>query len=119
MLIIPFGLCVTFSRIVRGARQGRALLAVMVGFVVAATAVYAAEVGGNPLHLTAGADPALGNMEGKDIRIGLPLMTRFTAATTSASCGAVDAMFDSFTPLGGSVPIFLIQLGASAQPAGL
>jgi K+-transporting ATPase ATPase A chain len=119
MLIIPFGLCVTFGRIVRDARQGWALLAVMVGFVVAATAaVYAAEAGGNPLHLAAGVDPALGNMEGKDVRIGLPLMALFTAATTGASCGAVNAMFDSFTPLGGLVPIFLIQLG-EVLPGGV
>ena len=69
--VIPFALCLTFGAIVGNRRQGWVLLAVMLGFVVAATAaVYAAEAGGNPLHLAAGVDPALGNMEGKDVRFG-------------------------------------------------
>jgi len=117
--IIPFGLCVTFGRIVGDARQGRALLAVMLGFVVVATAlIYASEAGGNPLLAAAGVDPAQGNMEGKDVRFGLALVALFTATTTGASCGAVNAMFDSFTPLGGLVPLFLIQLG-EVLPGGV
>ena len=117
--VIPFGLCLTFGRIVGDLRQGRALLAVMVGFVLVATlAIYAAEAGGNPLHLAAGVDPALGNMEGKDVRFGQALAALFTATTTGASCGAVNAMLDSFTPLGGLVPLFLIQLG-EVLPGGV
>jgi K+-transporting ATPase ATPase A chain len=111
-VMIPFGLCLSFGRIVGDIRQGRALLAVMVGFVLVATlGIYAAEAGGNPLHLAAGVAPDLGNMEGKDIRFGQALVALFTATTTGASCGAVNAMFDSFTPLGGLIPLFLIQLG--------
>jgi K+-transporting ATPase ATPase A chain len=117
--IIPFGLCVTFGAIVGDRRQGWVLLSVMLGFVLAATAaIYAAEAAGNPLHLAAGVDPALGNMEGKDVRFGQALVALFTATTTGASCGAVNAMFDSFTPLGGLVPLFLIQLG-EVLPGGV
>ena len=117
--VIPFALCLTFGRIVGDRRQGRALLAVMLGFVVVATAaIYAAEAGGNPLLTALGVDPAMGNMEGKDIRFGQPLVALFTATTTGASCGAVNAMFDSFTPLGGMVPMFLIQLG-EVLPGGV
>lgn len=91
----------------------------MLAYVVVATAlVYAAEAGGNPLHIAAGLDPAMGNMEGKEVRFGMALMALFTATTTGASCGAVNAMFDSFTPLGGLVPLFLIQLG-EVLPGGV
>ncbi|MBX9748798.1 MAG: potassium-transporting ATPase subunit KdpA, partial [Roseococcus sp.] len=118
-VVIPFGLCLAFGRIVGDARQGRALLAVMVGFVLVATlAIYAAEAAGNPLHIAAGVSPAQGNMEGKDLRFGLVLAALFTATTTGASCGAVNAMIDSFTPLGGLVPMFLIQLG-EVLPGGV
>ncbi len=117
--IIPFGLCVTFGRIVGDARQGRALLLVMLGFVLVATlAIYAAEAAGNPLMAALGVDPGQGNMEGKDVRFGLALAALFTATTTGASCGAVNAMFSSFTPLGGLVPLFLIQLG-EVLPGGV
>ncbi len=118
-VVIPFGLCLAFGRIVGDARQGRMLLAVMVGFVLVATlAIYAAEAAGNPLHIAAGLSPAQGNMEGKDLRFGLALAALFTATTTGASCGAVNAMLDSFTPLGGLVPMFLIQLG-EVLPGGV
>jgi len=117
--VIPFGLCLAFGRIVGDARQGRALLAVMLGFVLVATlAIYAAEAAGNPLHIAAGVSPAQGNMEGKDLRFGLALAALFTATTTGASCGAVNAMIDSFTPLGGMMPLFLIQLG-EVLPGGV
>ncbi|WP_043839359.1 potassium-transporting ATPase subunit KdpA [Muricoccus aerilatus] len=117
--VIPFALCLTFGRIAGDIRQGRALLAVMVGFVVVATAaIYASEAAGNPLLTALGVDPAMGNMEGKDLRFGLPLVALFTATTTGASCGAVNAMFDSFLPLGGMVPMFLIQLG-EVLPGGV
>lgn len=118
-VVIPFGLCLTFGRVVRDARQGHALLAVMAGFVLLATfAIYAAEAGGNPLHIAAGISPLQGNMEGKDLRFGQALAALFTATTTGASCGAVNAMIDSFTPLGGMVPLFLIQLG-EVLPGGV
>ncbi|MFC7477711.1 potassium-transporting ATPase subunit KdpA [Dankookia sp. GCM10030260] len=117
--VIPFALALTFGHIVRDIRQGWALLVVMLAFVLAGTwAVYAAEAGGNPLHLAAGLDPAMGNMEGKEVRFGQALVALFTATTTGASCGAVNAMFDSFTPLGGLVPLFLIQLG-EVLPGGV
>ena len=117
--VIPFALCLTFGRIVGDIRQGRALLGVMLGFVLVATAaIYAAEAAGNPLLAQLGVDPAMGNMEGKDVRFGLPLVALFTATTTGASCGAVNAMFDSFTPLGGMVPLVLIQLG-EVLPGGV
>ncbi|MEN0075814.1 MAG: potassium-transporting ATPase subunit KdpA, partial [Paracraurococcus sp.] len=117
--VIPFALCLSFGAIVGNRRQGWVLLAVMLGFVLAGTAaVYAAETAGNPLHLALGLDPAQGNMEGKDIRFGQALVALFTATTTGASCGAVNAMFDSFTPLGGLVPLFLIQLG-EVLPGGV
>ena len=110
--VIPFAMALAFGHIVGDRRQGVALAAVMLGFVFAGTAVvYAAEAAGNPLHLAAGLDPALGNMEGKELRFGQALVALFTATTTGASNGAVNAMFDSFTPLGGLVPLFLIQLG--------
>lgn len=117
--VIPFALALAFGRIVGDARQGRALLAVMLIYIVGATAaIYAAEAAGNPLHLAAGLDPALGNMEGKEVRFGLALTALFTATTTGASCGAVNAMLDSFTPLGGLMPLFLIQLG-EVLPGGV
>ncbi len=117
--LIPFALCLSFGAMVGNRRQGWVLLAVMLGFVLAGTAaVYAAEAAGNPLHLAMGVDAAQGNMEGKDLRFGQALVALFTATTTGASCGAVNAMFDSFTPLGGLVPLFLIQLG-EVLPGGV
>jgi K+-transporting ATPase ATPase A chain len=117
--VIPFALCLSFGAMVGNRRQGWVLLAVMLGFVLAGTAaVYAAEAAGNPLHLALGVDAAQGNMEGKDLRFGQALVALFTATTTGASCGAVNAMFDSFTPLGGLVPMFLIQLG-EVLPGGV
>jgi K+-transporting ATPase ATPase A chain len=117
--VIPFALALAFGHIVGDRRQGRALLAVILAFVLAGTwIVYAAEAAGNPLHLAAGVDPAMGNMEGKEVRFGQALVALFTATTTGASNGAVNAMFDSFTPLGGLVPLFLIQLG-EVLPGGV
>lgn len=117
--VIPFALALAFGHMVGQVRQGRALLLVMLGYVLVATAlVYAAEAGGNPLHIAAGLDPTQGNMEGKEVRFGQALVALFTATTTGASNGAVNAMFDSFTPLGGAVPLFLIQLG-EVLPGGV
>jgi K+-transporting ATPase ATPase A chain len=87
--------------------------------VLAATAaVYAAEAHGNPLLARLGVDPAMGNMEGKELRFGIPLSALFAVLTTGTSCGAVIAMHDSFTALGGMVLLFLIQLG-EVLPGGV
>lgn len=117
--VIPFAMALAFGHIVGDRRQGWALLAVMLAFVLGGTwIVYAAEAAGNPLHIALGVDPAAGNMEGKEVRFGQALVALFTATTTGASNGAVNAMFDSFTPLGGLVPLFLIQLG-EVLPGGV
>jgi K+-transporting ATPase ATPase A chain len=119
ILAIPFALALTFGHLVRDIRQGWALFAVMMLFVVAGTAlVYAAEADGNPLHLAAGVDPAMGNMEGKEVRFGAALSALWAVATTGASNGSVNAMHDSFTPLGGLVPMLMIQLG-EVLPGGV
>ncbi len=112
IVAIPFALTVTFGRIVGDARQGWALFAVMGILILAAIGVvYWAEAGGNPLLTALGVDPALGNMEGKEVRFGIPMSALFVALTTGTSCGAVNAMHDSLMPIGGLVPMFLIQLG--------
>jgi potassium-transporting ATPase potassium-binding subunit len=112
MLLISTALTFTFGRIVGDSRQGFALLAVMYALLVAGTAiVYGAETSGNALLASAGVDPSAGNLEGKDIRFGQALTALYVVATTGLSCGAVNAMHDSLTPLGGLVPLFMIQLG--------
>ena len=112
MLLISTALTFTFGKMVGDARQGYALLAAMAILLIAGTGIiYAAETAGNPLLAHAGADAAAGNMEGKEVRFGQALSALYIAATTGLSCGAVNAMHDSLTPLGGLVPLFLIQLG--------
>ncbi|MER2528824.1 MAG: potassium-transporting ATPase subunit KdpA [Candidatus Competibacter denitrificans] len=112
ILLIPAALCHTFGRIVGDARQGWAVLAAMtVLFVVAAMAVMSFEQQGNPTFAALGVDPTAGNLEGKEVRFGSADSALFAAVTTAASCGAVNAMHDSFTPLGGMVPLVLMQLG--------
>ncbi|MGY3040170.1 K+-transporting ATPase ATPase A chain [Rhodanobacter sp. TND4EL1] len=118
IFLIPGGLCVMFGRLVGDRRQGRAILATMlVIFVPLAIALVAAEQAGNPaLHglavdAHASALQAGGNMEGKETRFGIASSGLFAAITTAASCGAVNAMHDSFTPLGGMIPMWLMQLG--------
>lgn len=119
ILAIPFALTIAFGHIVGDVRQGWALFAAMMIFVVAGTAItYAAEAAGNPLHIAAGLDPAGGNMEGKEVRHGIALSALWAVATTGASNGSVNAMHDSFTPLGGLVPMLLIQLG-EVLPGGV
>lgn len=110
IFLIPAGLCFTFGRGVGDLRQGWAVLAAMtVLFVALVLVAIPAEQAGNP-HLAALG--AVGpNMEGKEARFGIDASTLFAAITTAASCGAVNAMHDSFTPLGGMVPLVLIQLG--------
>ncbi len=118
IFVIPTALCFVFGRMVGDLRQGWALLAAMtVVFVVAVVAATVAEQQGNPVLASlgvdqqAGATQSGGNMEGKEVRFGINASTLFAAITTAASCGAVNAMHDSFTPLGGAVPLLLIQLG--------
>jgi K+-transporting ATPase ATPase A chain len=112
MLVISTALTFTFGRMVGDARQGYALLAAMaILFFAAVAAVYWAETAGNPLLSKAGVDAATGNLEGKELRFGQALSTLYIVATTGLSCGAVNAMHDSLTPLGGLVPLFLIHLG--------
>ncbi|MGA0571741.1 potassium-transporting ATPase subunit KdpA [Variovorax sp. VNK109] len=109
---IPAGLCFTFGRGVGDIRQGWAVLAAMtVLFVAAVLVAIPAEQAGNPQLAQLGVDTSGGNMEGKEVRFGIAASTLFAAITTAASCGAVNAMHDSFTPLGGMVPMMLMQLG--------
>jgi K+-transporting ATPase ATPase A chain len=118
ILLIPVALCFAFGRVVGDLRQGWAVLAAMtVLFVAAVVVIIPAEQAGNPLLQPLGVDQmasalqAGGNMEGKETRFGITASALFAAITTAASCGAVNAMHDSFTPLGGMVPIVLMQLG--------
>jgi len=112
MLLISTAMTFTFGRLVGDRRQGFALLAVMGLLLVAGTAiVYASETAGNPLLSAAGVDPSQGNMEGKELRFGQALTALYVVATTGLSCGAVNAMHASLTPIGGLVPLFMIQLG--------
>jgi K+-transporting ATPase ATPase A chain len=118
ILLIPAALCYTFGRMVRDTRQGWALLtAMLVIFVPLLIGVVYAEQGGIPQLHALGVDQAAsalqsgGNMEGKEVRLGITDSGIWSAVTTAASNGSVNAMHDSFTPLGGLVPMFLIQLG--------
>ena len=118
IFLIPGALCYTFGRMVGDRRQGWAILATMlVIFVPLAVGLVAAEQAGNPaLHglavdAHATALQSGGNMEGKETRFGIASSGLFAAITTAASCGAVNAMHDSLTPLGGLVPMWLMQLG--------
>ena len=118
IFLIPAALCFAFGHVVGDLRQGWALLAAMtVLFVAAVVAVIPAEQAGNPTFTALGVDQAAsalqsgGNMEGKETRFGIAASGLFAAITTAASCGAVNAMHDSFTPLGGMVPMVLMQLG--------
>lgn len=106
------GLTWTFGKAVGNTRQGWAILgAMLVLFTAGVSVAYAAEAGGNPIHHALGVDAASGNMEGKETRFGIAASVLFAAVTTAASCGAVNAMHDSFTAIGGAVPLFNIQLG--------
>ena len=118
IFLIPAALCFTFGRVVGDMRQGWAVLAAMtVMFVIAVMVITPAEQAGNPLLASLGVDQvasalqAGGNMEGKELRFGIDASALFAAVTTAASCGAVNLMHDSLTPLGGMVPIVLMQLG--------
>ncbi|BCQ37600.1 potassium-transporting ATPase potassium-binding subunit [Erwinia rhapontici] len=111
IFLIPAGLCFAFGEVVRDTRQGHVLLWTMsLMFILAVAVVMWAELNGNPHFLTLGADSAI-NMEGKETRFGILNSSLFAVITTAASCGAVNAMHDSFTALGGMVPMWLMQIG--------
>ncbi len=112
ILLIPAGLCHTFGKMVKDARQGWALLAAMTAVFVALLGVCVwAELAGNPVLTALGVDGGPGNLEGKEVRFGAVGSALWATATTAASNGSVNAMHDSFTPLGGLVPMWLMQLG--------
>ena len=117
ILLIPAALCYTFGRMIGDTRQGWALLAAMTIVLAALLPVtYLAEQYGNPILTKLGADQVAtatnigGNMEGKEVRIGVANSALWATATTAASNGSVNSMHDSFTPLGGMIPMWLIQL---------
>ncbi len=110
--VIPAGLTYTFGRMAKDQRQGWVLFGAMTLLFFAGVAVaYRAEASGNPIIELPGIDPGSGNMEGKEVRFGIASSALYATVTTDASCGAVNSMHDSFTPLGGLVPLFNIQLG--------
>jgi potassium-transporting ATPase potassium-binding subunit len=118
IFLIPAALVFMFGRMVSDPRQGWALLEAMTAiFVVSVIVVTMQEQQGNPLISDLGVDQGVsatqpgGNMEGKEARFGIAASGLFAAITTAASCGAVNGMHDSFTPLGGMVPLVLMQLG--------
>jgi potassium-transporting ATPase potassium-binding subunit len=125
IFVIPFALTYTFGKMVGDTRQGWVILsAMLILFVPLVILAFHTEQIGNPLiaqqgiDQVAGAMQAGGNMEGKETRFGIAASALFSALTTATSCGAVNAMHDSMTPLGGFVPLFLIQLGEVA-PGGV
>ncbi|WP_425068250.1 potassium-transporting ATPase subunit KdpA [Reyranella sp.] len=112
IFVIGAALTNLFGRAVGDERQGWAILAAMsVLFLAGVVVCYWAEAGGNPLIGALGVDNAAGNMEGKEVRFGVSLSALFTVITTAASCGAVNAMIDSFMPLGGMIPLINMLLG--------
>ena len=118
ILLIPAALCYTFGKMVGDTRQGWAILAAMtIIFVVLVAVTVWAEQSGNPRLAALGVDQVQsatnpgGNMEGKEVRFGVVNSALWATATTAASNGSVNAMHDSFMPLGGLAPMWLIQLG--------
>jgi potassium-transporting ATPase potassium-binding subunit len=119
IFILPAGLTYMFGKMLKDTRQGWALLSAMfVLFICAALACYGFEAAGNPNVAARGVETSTrvlgdlgGNMEGKETRFGLANSALFATVTTDASCGAVNCMHDSLTPLGGMIPLLNIQLG--------
>ncbi len=118
IFLIPAALTYTFGKMVKDTRQGWALFAAMsILFLVAVAVAYSAEQAGNPILADLGIERQAtatqpgGNMEGKEVRFGIADSALFATVTTDASCGAVNSMHDSFTPLGGLVPLVNIELG--------
>jgi K+-transporting ATPase ATPase A chain len=112
IFLIPSGLTYYLGRKVKSRKHGWAVWSAMaILFLAAALITWKAEAAGNPRQQALGVDASGGNMEGKEVRFGVAGSSLFAAVTTAASCGAVNSMHDSFTPLGGLVPLFNIQLG--------
>jgi K+-transporting ATPase ATPase A chain len=118
IFVVPAGLTYMLGRMVKNQRHGWALWAAMFAlFLGGVTTAYWAEARGNPIHAARGVDIVAsatnpgGNMEGKEVRFGIAASALYATVTTDASCGAVNSMHDSFTPLGGLVPLVNIQLG--------
>lgn len=112
ILLIPAALCYTFGHMVGDRRQGWAVLAAMTVLFVALTIpAMMAEQNGNPLLAKFGVEQSDGNMEGKEARFGIAESALWASATTAASNGSVNSMHDSYTPLGGLVPLINMQLG--------
>ena len=118
ILLIPAALCITFGRMLGDRKQGWALLAAMMAILIPLLGVcLLSEQAGNVsfrqmnVDQSAGALQSGGNMEGKEVRFGIANSALWSVATTAASNGSVNAMHDSFTPLGGLAPLWLIQLG--------
>lgn len=111
IFLIPAALCFSFGEVTNHSRHARALLWTMsLIFIFAVIAVMVAEVNGNPHFALAGGDSVM-NWEGKESRFGLLASSLYTVVTTAASCGAVVAMHDSLTAMGGLVPLWLMQIG--------
>jgi K+-transporting ATPase ATPase A chain len=119
MLVVSAALPYAFGRMVGDTRQGWALLIAMFSILIAGvTLAYWSEANGNPILTAQGVDPSAGNMEGKEVRFGPAMSALYAAVTTGLSCGAVNAMHDSFTALGGFVPLLLMKLG-EVLPGGV
>jgi potassium-transporting ATPase potassium-binding subunit len=112
ILLVPIASVLAFGRVVGDLRQGWAVLAAMAVFLIGGVlVVYWAEASANPLLTALGIDSSPGNLEGKEVRFGQAMTALFTTATSGTSTGAVNAMFDSLTPLGGLVPMFNLLAG--------
>lgn len=118
ILLIPAALCYTFGKMVKDTRQGWAIFAAMMLILVAAVFwMYSLEGSGNPKLTALGVDQQStsinpgGNMEGKEVRFGIPNSAVWATATTAASNGSVNAMHDSYTPLGGMITLIMLHLG--------
>ena len=119
LLAIPFALTFAFGRLARDRRQGWVLFAAMFALWISSVGLATAfEVDGNPRVEALGASGELGNMEGKEVRFGAAASGLFAASTTGTSTGAVIAAHDSFTPLGGAVPLANMMLG-EVSPGGV
>ncbi|WP_187970899.1 potassium-transporting ATPase subunit KdpA [Aquibium microcysteis] len=112
ILLVPAAFCFMFGRMVRDMRQGVAIFAAMgVLFLAALALTYGSEIAGNPAFAPLPVEQAAGNMEGKEVRFGVGNSALWATATTAASNGSVNAMHDSFMPLGALAPMLLMQVG--------
>ena len=119
LLLVPVASVIAFGRLVGNWKEGRSILATMgVVLVLGIGVIYAAETYGNPILTGLGVDGSAGNLEGKEMRFGQALTALFSAGTTGTSTGSVVSMHDSFTPLGGLVPLFNMLMGC-ITPGGV